>query len=123
MHKYAGQRLIIVSLLNHILLERLLDKVISMRKRYDRIKWNIQHIEIRLPEIQSKLAASKYRLTKDEFIDSLVDFLIEDGYSPKLPIDLMRKRLHSPYSESESYIFLKINDDGTRLKLVLDIGG
>lgn len=123
MHKYAGQRLIIVSLLNHILLERLLDKVISMRKRYDRIKWNIQHIEIRLPEIQSKLAASKYRLTKDEFIDSLVDFLIEDGYSPKLPIDLMRKRLHRPCSESESYIFLKINDDGTRLKLVLDIGG
>ena len=93
-----------------------------LRKRYNRITWKLRRINIDFIEGPSQLAAATRRsISKDKFIDQLFDFLINDGYVPRLPVAIMKKKLHSPYSESESYIFLKINEDGTRLKLVLDI--
>lgn len=93
-----------------------------MRKRYNRIVWKSRSITIQFLTDQLDLAAStKKYLSKDEFINNLVQFLIEDGYSPRMPVNVMKQQMKSPYSESESYYFLKIDESGVRIKLVLDI--
>ena len=92
-----------------------------MRKRYNRITWKVVHIVIELSDSIDEIASSKkLDISRDQFFSKIIDKLVDSGYEPLMNIDRMKNRLKSPYSESEYYVFLKIEDED-RLKVVLDV--
>lgn len=93
-----------------------------MRPKLNKIHWKVVHISINIERtiISEVSAASKKSMTQEEFFNRVVDYLNANGFIPRRPIADMKKTLHSPFSESEYYTFLK-SDDSSRLKVVLDI--
>ena len=91
-----------------------------MRKRYTRIVWKTIHIDLELLTLTDVSSSIKKSLTKEEFFSGVIDLLANQGYFPKVPVPIMKRALKSPYSDSEYYVFLKVEDE-VRLKVVLDI--
>lgn len=93
-----------------------------MRPKLNKVHWKVVHISIDIEQMSdSKIsAASQKSMTQEEFFNQVVDYLDKNGFEPRRPIADMKKTLHSPFSESEYYTFLK-TDDSLRIKVVLDI--
>lgn len=93
-----------------------------MRPKLNKVKWQAIHIDIEITEtdISSVEGSRKQTMSKDEFFSSVVSYLDDNGYVPRYSIEVMKKKLKSPYSNSEYYTFLKIEDE-KRIKVVLDI--
>lgn len=92
-----------------------------MRPKLSKVTWKSIHISIDIDEgIESIASSSKKGITREEFLDKVINSLQEHGYIPRLPVDKMKELLKSPFSESEYYTFLKI-EDNQRIKVVLDI--
>lgn len=81
-------------------------------------RWDVKTIYIVIWSDQ--VVASEDSDPASEFFDRTIQSLIEADYLPYLGIELMRKKFHSPRSESEYYTFLKL-EDGLKVKLILDI--
>lgn len=91
-----------------------------MRPKLNKVTWNVVHIDIAI-DIHATVVNSSYNndITKEEFFDSVVDAIVSNGFIPLDTIENMKKNFRSPYSESEYYTFLKV-EDAKKLKLVLD---
>ena len=93
-----------------------------MRPKLDKVKWKVIHIDIDFIEFEEQSIASSRKLdiSSQQFFDNVVDHLTHAGFNPRMSIDRMKEQLKSPYSESEYYTFLKI-ENSNYVKVVLDI--
>lgn len=90
-----------------------------MRPRINITKWKVIRISIDIDEAVINCAKS-VGISRDEFFDKTVELLQENGYIPVMSVDLMKKKFHSPFSESEYYTFIKL-EDSVNIRIVLDI--
>lgn len=93
-----------------------------MRPKLNKVTWKAIHIIISIDELEDSLVTSstKRGISRDEFFATIFKLVQDKGYDPRMPIARMKKLLKSPYSDSEYYTFLKIEND-ERVKVVLDI--
>ena len=107
--------------LNRNVIKRLKARRYILRKRYNRITWKVIHIDIVMCKEALQIASSQnIDITRDEFFEGIINKLAEKEYYPRLAIPLMKKKYKSNRSDSEYYVFLKLEDD-LRVKVVVDI--
>lgn len=84
-------------------------------------KWNLTKIIVTIyVDSNKKVTASSSIEVLDSLFTVFVDHLADAGYLPYLSLDVMKKKFHSPRSESEYYTFLKVSNE-EKVKLILDI--
>lgn len=93
-----------------------------MRPRLNTVHWKTTHISITILELdETDIASStKSNMNRDQFFSDVVNYLSRLGYVPRLPVATMKQLFKSPYSDSEYYTFLKV-EDNRYIKVVLDI--
>jgi len=92
-----------------------------MRPRKTAVKWKTIHIEIEISEVNPNITASKQlNISKEEFLSKVAEDLKAKGYIPRESLELMKHSFKSPFSQSEYYTFLKVENE-SYIKVVLDL--
>lgn len=82
--------------------------------------WRVIHLSIVIYRDNRIESAVTDIDTNDVFFSKMIEHLESADYLPYLSLAAMKKLFHSPYSNSEYYTFLKV-DNNAKVKLVLDI--